>query len=277
MSKTLHILNGDASAAMLAKSSIEGERVVWREMLCEGEVHNEVGSDQFWKIRYHFFEDEIGVDKLNYFDTTIRELVKLEDLSGFKTVILWFEYDLFCQVNLMALCAYLLKSYRKDIVYRLICAGKDPEKEELQSLSDYPIEAFESLLANSVKLSRHDLLFAKEAWHLYVENNREYLMAYDFNKSSKFKYFQIAINQHLKRFPGGNGLNQIENKILEIIDSGVEGIQDIVVNLLRWQRTETVYGFGDLQYEWMVKKMDNYYDTDHNSIKLNPKGRRILI
>ena len=134
MTNTLHILNGDVSADILTNSSIEGDIIVWREMLCEGELHKNIGSDEFWKSRYNFFQNEIGIEKLDYFDKTIRELVKLEDLSDYKSVFLWFEFDLFCQVNLMALCTFLLKSYRKDIVYRLICTGKEPGKQGFQWL-----------------------------------------------------------------------------------------------------------------------------------------------
>jgi hypothetical protein len=277
MTNTLHILNGDVSADILTNSSIEGDIIVWREMLCEGELHKNIGSDEFWKSRYNFFQNEIGIEKLDYFDKTIRELVKLEDLSDYKSVFLWFEFDLFCQVNLMALCTFLLKSYRKDIVYRLICTGKEPGKQGFQSLSDYSDEEYVSLMENSIKLSRHNLLFSEQSWHVYVENNLEALKAYNFNKSSKFKYFQLAMNQHLKRFPGENGLNQIECKILEIIDSGIQSVENLVEKLLNWQREETVYGFSDLQYELHVKKLENYYEIDHNSIKLNAKGRSILI
>jgi len=277
MTNTLHILNGDVSASILADSSIQGDILVWREMLCEGEVHKNIGSDEFWKIRYNFFQKEIGIEKLDYFDKIIRELVKLEDLSDYKRVFLWFEFDLFCQVNLMALCAYLLKSYRKDIVYRLICTGKDSGREGFQSLSDYSVKEYLSLLENSIKLSRHNLLFAEQSWQVYVENNLEVLKAYNFNKSSKFMYFQLAMNQHLKRFPGESGLNQIEHKILEIIDSGIQSFRNIVENLLKWQQEETVYGFSDLQYELHVKKMKNYYEINQNLIKLNAKGRNTLI
>ena len=59
MSKTLHILNGDTTLPNLEKSGIKGEVVVWREMLCEGPVHKEVGSDDFWMNRCTFFENEI--------------------------------------------------------------------------------------------------------------------------------------------------------------------------------------------------------------------------
>ena len=37
------------------------------------------------------------------------------------------------------------------------------------------------------------------------------------NRDAKFKYLQIAINQHLQRSSGEKGLDQIDTKILELI------------------------------------------------------------
>ena len=94
MAKVLHILNGDSTASILKQTSIEGDIVVWREMLCEGPLCKEVGSDEFWMQRYDYFKDELGVSKLEYFDKTIREIVQLEEVSDYNEVVLWFEYDL---------------------------------------------------------------------------------------------------------------------------------------------------------------------------------------
>ncbi len=275
MSKTLHILNGDSTAEIFSKSSLKGYILVWREMLCEGALHKNVGSDEFWKNRYTFFE-EIGVSKLEYYDKTIKELVKLEDVSQYNEIVLWFEYDLFCQVNLMGLCTYLLNSFRKDIYYALVCTGKENRKEILQTLADYQPKEYKILYENKIKLTQHDLFFAETSWQVYVENNKEKLKEFNFAKKTKFQYLQSAINQHLQRFPDENGLNQIDHKILEIIDSKAQTKEDIIRALLSWQRQETFYGFGDLQYFRYLEKLSDYYLIDDKHISLNEKGKKLV-
>lgn len=276
MNKTLHIVNGDSTSQILAKSAIEGDIIVWREMLCEGELHKEVGSDEFWMARYSFFENELGVSKLDYYDKTIKEIIKIEEIANYNKVILWFEYDLFCQVNLMALCTYLLEFYRKDTLYSLVCTGKEKGKTDLQTLSDYSPEEYPNLLENKVPVSRNNLLFAQECWNLYVENDTEKLKEFNFNKRSKFGYLQMAIDQHLQRLPQQNGLNQIENKILKIINLNDLTENKIVKELLHWQQKETVYGFGDLQYSLTLKKLEKYYTIDNEIFSLNAKGKEII-
>lgn len=276
MNNTVHIVNGDSTAQILSKTSIEGEVIVWREMLCEGDLHKDVGSDKFWLARYNYFENEVGVPRLEYFDKSIKEIQKIEGISKNSEVVLWFEYDLFCQVNLLALCTYLLKFYRKDIKYSLVCTGREKGKEALQSLSDYSLNEYEYLQNNKVNLSRNNFLFAEECWNLFVENNRQKLKEFDFNRSLKFNYLQMAINQHLKRFSNGSELNQIDNKILNIIDSGGVSKNKIVRELLLWQQKETVYGFGDLQYIMALDRLEKYYTIDNDLLILNDKGKAKL-
>ncbi|WP_299522585.1 DUF1835 domain-containing protein [uncultured Lutibacter sp.] len=272
MSKTIHVLNGDSTAKILEKSKIKGDIVVWREMLCEGPLHKNVGSDEFWLNRYSYFETEIGVDRLEYYDKTIKEIVKLEDLAGYNNVVLWFEFDLFCQVNLLALCTYLLANYVKKSNYYLVCTGKDEVEQQLQSLSDYSPSEFETLFNTKIALSKANLEFAKESWELYVENDFNTLKEFNFNQNSKFQYLQLAMDQHLNRFPASNGLNQISTKILEIINSNLFSEKEIVINLLIWQQKETVYGFGDLQYFQYLNKLEKYFTIKEGKYYLNEIG-----
>lgn len=272
MTKIIHVLNGDSTAKILEKSKIKSDVVIWRELLCDGLLHKAVGSDEFWLDRYTFFENEIGVSRLEYYDKTIKEIIKLEDVSTYDEVVLWFEYDLFCQVNLLALCTYLLDNYVKKVNYYLICIGKEKGKEQLQSLSNYSSKDYKNLYENKVSLSKASLEYAKECWNVYVENDFDKLNNFNFNQSSKFTYLQAAINQHLNRFPGINGLNQIENKILEIINSNLYSEREIVKNLLIWQEQEAVYGFGDVQYFLYLNKLEKYYTIKEGKYYLNKKG-----
>jgi hypothetical protein len=276
MNKVLHILNGDSTAQILAKSSISGDVIVWREMLSEGTLQKEIGSDNFWRTRYSFFENDVGITRLDYFDRTIKEIIKIEDIANYNEVVLWFEFDLFCQVNLVGLCAYLLKFYRKDIKYFLICTGKEEGKKSLQTLSDYGPESYPGLLEKRVTLSRNNLLFAEKCWYLYVENDKQKLIKFDFNRDTKFKYLQIAIHQHLQRFSGQNGLDQIDTKILELINFDLLTKKDIIKSLLIWQKKETVYGFGDVQYIMALDKLQVYYSIKKEKYILNELGKELI-
>ncbi len=276
MDATVHILNGDSTWHRLQKSGLKGDRIIWRELLCDGPLVKDVGSDKFWMKRYEFFENELKVEKLEYYDKVIKELIVIEDLSKYKNVVLWFEYDLFCQVNLMALCTYLLKYYRKDISYYLICVGREKSKDGWQTLADFSPEEYQELYENKVKLSRNDLLFAKECWNVYVDGNKDDLKSFNFRKSHKFKYFDVAIKQYLNNLEKTNGLDLIAYKVLKIIESSNHDQRAIVKLLLEWQRKETVNGFGDMQYTMRLNNLKDYYIVKNNKYFLNKKGKELV-
>ena len=276
MTDILHILNGDSTHKIFKQASISGDVVVWREMLCEGDVVKDVGSDPFWKERYSYFEKELGVEKLEYFDKSIKEIIQLQDIGSYKEVVLWFEYDLFCQINLLALCTYLLKSYRKDIRYFLVCTGKEKGKDQLQTLADYSPDEYKYLYQNKIRIVRNHLLFAQNAWEVYVENDINALKTFDFNQSKKFVYLQAAIDQHLLRFKDEKGLNQIDYKILSLINSGIQKEKDLIKQLLHWQKEHTVYGFGDVQYQNYIKKLNDFILIENGRMKLNKKGKEMV-
>ena len=276
MANTLYITNGDSTAEILKRTSLTGDIIVWREILCEGPICKEVGSDEFWIKRYNYFEKELEVTRLDYYDKTIKEILKLEDVSGYSEVVLWFEFDLFCQVNLMALCTYLLQSYRKNTIYNLVCTGWVKGEEQLKSLADFSEDEFVHLYENKIALSKSNLEFAQNCWNVYVNNDIEELKLFNFNKQSKFQYFQKAIDQHVLRFPDEFGLNQIQYKILEIIKSKPLTGREIVRKLLIWQTQETVYGFGDLQYFQYLNKLNIYYRISDSKYLLNQEGESII-
>jgi len=260
----------------MRESNIAGDCIVFRELLCEGPISKHIGSDNFWNLRSTYFESELNVNRPNYLNKVIKELTKIEDLSNYDEAVLWFEYDLFCQVNLIALCSYLLKHYSNDINYSLICVGKNQQSENLLTLADYSPKEYQKLYKERVKLTYDDLLFTKECWEKYVTNDLQELKEFNFNKNNKFTYLQLAMDQHLKRFSDSITLNQIDGKLLEVIHNNVFTERDIIKELLIWQKKETVYGFGDLQYVKYLEKLHPFYKIKNERYSLNEKGKKIL-
>ena len=105
--KQLHITNGDCTTQLLHNIKIEGDIVTWREMLCEGKTTSDVGSESFWKSRFDFFSKNYNITKKHFIDNTLKEFRNLCQHKSQQEIVLWFEYDLFCQVNFMGLLHWL--------------------------------------------------------------------------------------------------------------------------------------------------------------------------
>src|SRR5688572_29409796 len=111
-----HILNGDCLAEQLSQTKINQDFIVCRECLMDGNLRSDNIAD-FWKIRSAYISDAYQVSGKDYFKKTVSEFEKIINLPDHSEVCLWFENDLFCQVNMWFVISLLsqkptLKIYR---------------------------------------------------------------------------------------------------------------------------------------------------------------------
>lgn len=272
----LHILNGDSTLYGIEKGNIKGDVVIWREMLAIGPLEKNVGSKKFWDTRAAYFKEKKIANNTKYKKTTIDEIEKLKDLSGYQEVVLWFEYDLFCQFNLLAACSYLLQNFSPKINYYLICAGNVKGYTGLTPLGLIHPKDYKHLYKKRTVLEKSDLMYADWCWQTLVEGDLKKIKRFDFSKNKKFNHLNLAISQHLLRFGKKGKLNQIDTKILEIIKKEKPKRIEIIKGLMIWQSKKTVYGFGDLQYEMYLDNLAGYYQVNDYKFELNEKGKSLL-
>ena len=106
MESTYHILNGDALLEQLP-DSIEGERLVCRECLVDGDVQGDT-LEELYATRAKFIGTHYpGETEEGYYAEAVPELNKIAAIPAGSNVYLWFEDDLFCQVNLWFVASML--------------------------------------------------------------------------------------------------------------------------------------------------------------------------
>ena len=273
MADKLHILNGDSTLHLFQQSGIAGDTFVWNEILCEGPVKFEVGDPEFWKIRQAYLTDVFGPGASNY-KQLIEEFSILENYEAYDEIILWYEYDLFCQVNLMAILSYL---NREGLIHKLnisyICVGEEEGFDRLVGLGQIPVHRYQTHYNNRTALSEADLDFATNVWKSFCSDDPNEL---DFTllPHPTFTYLSGSIMAHFKRFPKkSTGLSSIEDQILSYVEENSPGgPDDIVRNCLQ---NQGYYGFGDMQYFHYIKVMESLLSFQ-DSITLSDLGKSYL-
>lgn len=235
--------------------------MIWREALCEGPVTGSIVEGLFWQQRENYIDGVFGGE--DYGAKMVSELDKIRDLSNYDEVILWFEYDLFCQVNMLA-CLNFIQHNR----ISLVCLG-DELNGKLQGLGEIEASEFKILYDNRVLLSIDDLQYAKEAWQAYSHTTPDKLP--DLPSSTTFKHLLPAIEAHLTRLPGKNGLNQIEEKMLGLIRNGIDDGRKLVGTMLRDQG---YFGLGDLQYFQYLDQLSPLLNEE--KLEINELGNKVL-
>ena len=273
ISKQLHITNGDNTTQVLNKLKIEGTIITWREMLCEGKTTSDVGSESFWKFRFEFFKQNYSITKKHFIDYTLKEFRSLCQHKSEQEIILWFEHDLFCQINMIAVISWL-KKHRPNATISLVCPEHKNDPNILLTINDLNNKQLQSSYKNRTELTIDDIEYADYIWQLYCSKSPLQLQNITINSHTHFTYLPDAIKAHLQRFPTiNNGLNKIENTVLETAFKDSYATKKSFIHKLL--HNQGVYGFGDLQYEKKITDLKGLFSS-FSPVILNELGRDVL-
>ncbi len=273
MKSLLHITNGDNFTSKLQALPVKGDIITWREMLCEGKTLCSVGSESFWKTRFEFLNKNYKISKSWFVEKTLKEYRSLCNHKQQDQIVLWFEYDLFCQINMLAVLSWL-KTHRRHAEISLVCSGREGKGDKLYALTELSDEQLMDLYERRTVLSQDDIEYADYIWQLYCSDNPIRLENQIANNDFQFEYLSEALKTHLRRFPTiKNGLNELENHILEKARSKKFGSKAELTDALLTD--QGYYGFADTQYDRIITSLRPLFNS-FNPVKLTKKGISVL-
>ncbi|WP_027126372.1 DUF1835 domain-containing protein [Gelidibacter mesophilus] len=271
-SKILHITNGNNLTDYLKDLKIKGHFLTWQEMLCEGPTTEQVVSEEFFNLRkeflLNFYDIEINEDELK------DELDILNHTDQFDEIILWFEYDLFCHINLMAVIN-ILKNKKIDLPLFLVCSGRIKGEKDLKALADLKPDQLRKLYQDKIAITEADTSLMGSLWRIYCGKDHNLLKPFIVQKSS-FPYLSNCLKAHLERFPDyRTGFSTLEMHTLHmILDHNIKSKRHLMGYILNFQG---YYGFGDLQINRMIDSLEMFYVQEAEQLVLNRKGHEAIL
>lgn len=162
----LHILNGQALHEIMASSHVMANTnfTSFNEAMCVHEVSEGIFDQQFRKLRAKGHESSIS----EYEEIVIKPLKMLIE-NMFDTIVLWFGEDMFCQMNVLTILAYLeQQKYQGDVI---VCSFKEDEwnvtLEKIQ-LGMFA-EIYQSVLVEQDPIQIHGHPTLQMAIDVYIE------------------------------------------------------------------------------------------------------------
>ncbi|WP_378173627.1 DUF1835 domain-containing protein [Aquimarina sp. SS2-1] len=272
----LHITNGDSLTDRLKQMHLaDGEFLVWREMLCEGPTDIKIETEEALVKRKAFLKKYYRISYEDYDKKFVSQLGKLDTPQKYDEIILWFEYDLFCHINMIAAISLLLrKGINNDIPIYLVCSGRVEGVKKYLGLAELSDAQLKNHFDNKIKLDINDLELAAHIWTLYCESNPKKI-AGQIKKQSSFDYLSICLRAHLQRFPNMlTGLNILEHNILEMINTyQIKNIKQLMGYALEYQG---FYGYGDMQMKRVLARLFQFFDQTKDQLLLSERGKLAL-
>jgi len=254
MSSILHILNGDSTAYSFKDIGLDGDILVWREVLSQGPVIEDISSAEFWEKRSEWICKGFNETPENYRKKVIEPLGKLSDI--YEEITLWFEFDLHCQINMLGVMQMMLKHTDLSIpkVY-LVCPNEYAGVEDFRGMGQLNGKQLAVLYDDRFRLNDWDFTLASQAWKLYV-GGYDVALEQWINGTTFWGSLHLlkpALQAHLKRVRANEtGLNHIEQTLLDIYNSGTKTKHAIYEAF--W-KAEKIYGMGDLEIDIYLRSL----------------------
>jgi hypothetical protein len=270
--KTLHIVNGDSLTEQMQELNLPGELIVWRELLCEGPTLQEINSE-FFKLRKKYLRKTYEISSENYEERFIAEIKRLKALNDYDNVVLWFEFDLFCHINMLAAISYL-NAKRPDTPISLVCSKKLEGEKEFQPLSQLSLNELQNHYEHRIQLNTEDIEVALLIWELYCGDNPLKLKL-QIKTKTNFEYLSSCIRAHIERFPNSiTGINTLERNVLLLIENHeVTSKNHLLGYALQYQG---YYGYSDTQMQRLIDKLSIFFKNTGEQLELNENGRLVL-
>jgi len=101
MPSVLNITNGDSSVHIMRQAKITGDFLPWRDVLHEGPVPGQLSLSELSAVRAEFISTRGWGQLATILDGFTQRDNKLASCSEYDEVILWFEHDLYDQLQIL--------------------------------------------------------------------------------------------------------------------------------------------------------------------------------
>jgi hypothetical protein len=236
----LHVANGHATTGLIELSGLTGRTQVWCDPLNEGPVPGDISDDELLMVRARFLAadsaaaSEVAADLKRW-----REAVDREDYSE---LVLWFEHDLFDQLNLIQLLSHIGNRPRSKPV-SLICIDSYPGHPNFKGLGELAPADLEALFPARRPVTPAQIALAQRAWSAYRSPDPRALEELLKTDLSALPFLGPALARHLEEFPSErDGLSRSERRMLE---QALDGPAAIRAALPRMHQGETAYYIAD--------------------------------
>lgn len=254
MATTYHILNGDALRERFPRS-ITGVRIVAREALVDGPVAAATLPD-FWRLRAAFLSTSYGGTIDDYLSNTRAEFEKIRQIPPRSSINLWFEDDLFCQVN----CWFVAYLIRKWVTQPSVFLVR-PAVHTAYGFGGLDEAALQDRYQQSIPVA--DLEAFAELWQHYQQHDDKALFRLAQRLVPAYPFILPAVQAHLDRRPAADTPGRPRAALLAIIEElGTDAFGPVFSTFCQ---RESIYGFGDLQVKRIFDDIINHHkNNDHD-------------
>lgn len=223
--------NGTSTTTTIQAAGIPGACSIWADPLYEGPVPGGLSDTELADVRMRHLAGEAdlawtawagGNPALDPRNDLRRWRAAIEGHESYDELIFWFEHDLFDQLNLIHVLAWIRDRLPATKPVSLICIGSFPGRPDFKGLGQLTPDELASLLETRQPVSEPQYETARRAWGAFREPTPEALDKLRQDDTSVLPYLAAALSRFLQEYPWTrDGLSRTERRLLELADGGI--------------------------------------------------------
>jgi hypothetical protein len=260
----LHITNGDSVIHSFSAARVEGAYLSWLDVLYEGPVpdllHEALSDVRVRATSAMGWGDPAGVR--NAFAARDAALASFHDHDE---IVLWFEHDLFDQLQLIQALAWF--------------ANQDLGRTKLSLVYIASHEQIPALLPKRRPVTTDQLSLGRTAWKAFRAPDPRAIVEVLSRDLSPLPFLAAALRRWLEEYPSTqNGLSRTERQLLEAVASGKR--DRAAIFLASQQREESIFLGDSSAWLRLDRKTEGPAPALHkiapHQYALTPFGNRLL-
>jgi redox-sensitive transcriptional activator SoxR len=214
----LHVTNGESAANTLRRTALGGSVLPWQDVLHEGPVPA-LPRAELLRTRAAFLSEcGWGSRRAIHASLDRRDRQLLQPLREGVAVVVWFEHDLYDQLQLLDVLALAAEA---DATPESIVVDSFPGKPAFRGLGELTAEELETLWPARRVVTAGALEAAVSAWDAFRAPEPTALAGWATHGSPELPLLGAALLRLLEEFPApGDGLSGTERRALRVIAEG---------------------------------------------------------
>jgi hypothetical protein len=268
MPGALHVSNGDATD--VPGTGLARRVIYWRDVLHEGPVPD-VTPAELRQVRVGYLTSRYHAERAG----TMRQFTERDqavEANRDGQYVLWFEADLYDQLQITEILARLAGLGVPAGNVTLICIGEHPGIARFGGLGELTAGQLRELphAFAGARLTPAALDLATRAWAAFRAPTPERLRAIAATRLGELRFLGEAFDRLSREYPATrDGLSLTERRVLAAI---ADGAPEAGAAFVRAQARETRPYMGDTTF---FHRMDQMAEGPHPLLRLDPPGRPV--
>lgn len=206
----LIITNGDAAADVMAEAGFAAEILPWRDVLHEGPVPEAESLEALSAIRAGFLADAFDEPRDDVLADMQRRDQRLRAFGRYDEVTLWFEHDLYDQLQLLQLLDFFHREASTAAVH--IVQADD-------YLGPQTAEEIRSFAAGRMLVSAEQKALAADIFAAFRQKSPAALAGFLDRDLTSLPHMKAALGRLFDDLPdSANGLSRTQRQILAVVE-----------------------------------------------------------